>query len=151
MIRALQEDDIPSIAGWLPTVPLWIRYHVTTTQIETQLKQAFHRGDLLLVADIEGSANGLAWCLIGGMFGRSAYLRLLGVQNGHTGSGAGAALLQETERHAREAKQDLFLLVSNFNEDAQRFYRRQGYQQVGAIPGYVLPDVTEFLFWKSLL
>jgi hypothetical protein len=43
---------------------------------------------------------------------------------------------------------DLFLLVSDFNHDAQRFYQRQGYQQIGAIPGYVLPDVSELIFRK---
>jgi ribosomal protein S18 acetylase RimI-like enzyme len=152
MIRALRSDDIPTVAAWIPTVPLWIHYSVTTAQVEAQLKQALMDGDLLLVADIEseGSANGMAWCLKDGAFGRSAYLRLLGVQNGYTSNGAGAALLQETEQNIREVQPDLFLLVSDFNEGAQRFYQRQGYQQVGAIPGYVLPDVTELLFWKSL-
>ena len=60
----------------------------------------------------------------------------------------GAALLQEVE--ARATSSDLFLLVSHFNEGAQRFYRRMGYEQIGAIPGYVLPDVTELIFRKVL-
>lgn len=152
MIRALRSEDIPIIAGWIPAVPLWIRYGTTAAHMEAQLRQALDRGDLLLVADLEaaGSANALLWCMIGHAFGRSAYLRLLGIQNGYTGHHAGAALLQEAEQHVRKAHQDLFLLVSDFNEDAQRFYRRQGYHQVGAIPGYVLPDVTELLFWKRL-
>lgn len=152
MIRPLQAEDIPMIAGWIPAVPLWARYGTTTTKIETNLRQAFERGDLLLVADIdrEGSANALVWCMIGGAFGRSAYLRLLGIQNGYTGRRVGGGLLQEAEHHVRAIQQDMFLLVSDFNADAQRFYQRQGYQQVGAIPGYVLPDVTELIFWKSL-
>jgi ribosomal protein S18 acetylase RimI-like enzyme len=62
--------------------------------------------------------------------------------------GLGAELLAEVE--ARAESRDLLLLVSDFNEGAQRFYRRMGYQQIGAIPGYVLPDVSELIFRKVL-
>jgi len=65
-------------------------------------------------------------------------------------AGVGAALMQSVEEAASKVSHELFLLVSDFNTDAQRFYQRQGYQQVGAIPGYVLPDVTELLYWKQL-
>jgi ribosomal protein S18 acetylase RimI-like enzyme len=44
----------------------------------------------------------------------------------------------------------VFLLTSDFNEDAQAFYRRLGYQQVGAIPDYVVPGITELIFYKRL-
>ncbi len=84
----------------------------------------------------------------GGAFGRSDYLRLIGVRADCAGQGIGAALLSEVE--ARATSRDLLLLVSDFNEGAQRFYRRMGYEQIGAIPGYVLPDVTELIFRKRL-
>jgi hypothetical protein len=45
---------------------------------------------------------------------------------------------------------DLFLLVADFNTDAQQFYQRRGYEQVGAIPAYVLPDVTELIYRKRV-
>jgi hypothetical protein len=51
----------------------------------------------------------MAWCLKDGTFGRSGYIRLLGVQNGYTSHGAGAALLRETEQHIREMHPDVFL------------------------------------------
>jgi hypothetical protein len=41
-------------------------------------------------------------------------------------------------------------LVSDFNVQAQRFYLRQGYTQVGVIDAYVLPDVAELLFRKRV-
>ena len=43
---------------------------------------------------------------------------------------------------------DIFLLVSDFNAAAQAFYRRLGYEQVGAIPGYVVPGISELIFRK---
>jgi ribosomal protein S18 acetylase RimI-like enzyme len=65
-------------------------------------------------------------------------------------AGVGAALMRSIEEAAVKVSREIFLLVSDFNTDAQRFYQRQGYQQIGAIPGYVLPDVTELLYWKQL-
>ena len=82
-----------------------------------------------------------------GAFGRSAYLRMIGAQPGYAGGGVGAALLAGAESTAGD---QLFLLVSDFNADAQRFYLRHGYTQIGAIPGFVLPDVDELIFWKRL-
>jgi len=150
MIRAMQPTDIPHAAAWIPCVPLWERYGVTEAQIRAQLEQAFEHNDLLLVHAQDGEANGIVWWLPRGAFGRSAYIRLLGVRNGSTGAGIGAALLAETEKRIRETCRELFLLVSDFNHSAQHFYQQQGYKQAGALPGYVLPDVTELIFWKSL-
>lgn len=146
-IRPLQPDDIPVLAGWIAATPLWQRYQFTVPKIESGLQGALVQGDILLVADTESAqAVGLAWCLKQGAFGRSPYLRLLGVSA--TQHGLGAALLTYLEQQLTE--KTLFLLVSDFNESAQRFYQRQGYTQIGALPGYVLPDVTELLYWKKI-
>lgn len=145
IIRAMRHTDIPILANWIAEIPLWQRYQLTIPKVQSSLETALARGDLLLVVDLpEGEALGLAWCLPKGMFGRSPYLRLLGVNVRQ--KGLGAALLTHLEQ-GLEAD-TLFLLVSDFNLEAQRFYQRQGYQQIGAIPGYVLPDVTELLYWK---
>ncbi len=126
-------------------MPLWRRYGVTEAGASAQFSEGIARGDIVLV---ESNLCGFAWCVRGGGFGRSDYLRLIGVRAECGGQGIGAALLAEVE--AQAASTDLFLLVSHFNEGAQRFYQRMGYEEVGAIPGYVLPDVTELIFRKRL-
>jgi len=85
-----------------------------------------------------------------GGFGRSAYLRLLAVNEAYAGLGIGTGLLAHAEQLAARSTKDMLLLVSDFNVDAQRFYQRQGYAQIGAIPDYVVPGVTELLFRKLL-
>ncbi len=146
--RALTQTDIPGVALWLAEVPLWRRYRLTREKAEGQLQAALAAGDLVLVADRdEARACGLAWCLPRGMFGRSPYLKLFGVQSEAAGKGVGSRLLEELE--ARLAG-DLFLLVSDFNADAQRFYRRHGFAQLGRLEGYILPEVAELLFHKPL-
>jgi hypothetical protein len=44
----------------------------------------------------------------------------------------------------------VFLLVTDSNSSAQRFYRRLGYTHIGAIPDYVVPGITELIFFKKL-
>jgi ribosomal protein S18 acetylase RimI-like enzyme len=65
-------------------------------------------------------------------------------------AGLGARLLAAFEAIAVQEGREGFLLVSDFNVDAQRFYRRHGYDEVGRIPGYVRDGVDEILFWKRL-
>jgi ribosomal protein S18 acetylase RimI-like enzyme len=151
-IRPMTADDVPVIAGWMVELPLWQRYGLTASKMCAQFEQASSQDDILLVADTDADnrACGFAWCLRAGVFGLSAYLRLIGVRPGHTGLGIGAALLKQVEHLAAETSRDLFLLTSDFNLEAQRFYHREGYEQVGAVPGYVLPDVTELIFRRRL-
>ncbi len=147
----MTSDDISTVAAWMVATPLWQRYRMDEAKAQQQFETALARADLLLVADRGADqACGVAWCLPAGGFGRSAYLRAIGVHPAQTGSGVGSALLAAVEQQAAAFTDDLFLLVSDFNEAARRFYRRHGYVQVGAIPGYVLPDVTELLFRKRL-
>ncbi len=143
----MQPQDVPLIARWMIELPLWQRYGVTEAGMIDQFTAALRGDDLLLVTG-ETDPIAFAWCLRGGAFGRSDYLRLIGVRPDFAGQGIGAALLTEIETQAKS--RDLFLLTSDFNEGAQRFYRRMGYTQIGAIPGYVVPDVTELIFRKQL-
>lgn len=146
-IRPLNAEDVTVVAAWVVTIPLWQRYGASADSLAQRLLMALDT-DLILTADTDDQAVGLAWCVPQGGFGRSAYLKMLGVRPDQAGTGLGAALLSALE--ATVASHDLFLLTSDFNVDAQRFYQRQGYEQIGAIPGYVLPDVTELIYRKRL-
>jgi ribosomal protein S18 acetylase RimI-like enzyme len=150
-IRPMTADDIPLVVHWMVEIPLWQRYQITAARAHTQFESGLTRQDILLVADCEASrACGFAWCLPEGMFGRSAYLKLIGVRPELAAGGVGSALLAVVEQAALAFGDALFLLVSDFNRDAQRFYQRHGYREVGVIPGYVLADVNELLYWKRI-
>ena len=151
-VRNMTAADIPLVAAWMVQTPLWQRYQLTVERASKNFANALERREVLLVADA-GADNlccGFAWCVPQGGFGRSMYLRLIGVRQERARAGVGTALLHAAEAAALTVGHELFLLVSDFNVDAQRFYQQNGYQQIGAIPGYVLPDVTELLYWKQL-
>ncbi len=152
IVRPMNEADIPIIAAWMPALPLWRRYGVTV-ESATRLFERSMQQDILLTADLPGEAVacGLLRCIRRGAFNLSPYVSALGVQAEYQNRRIGAALLRQVEQEVADSSADVFLLTSEFNQDAQRFYRRQGYTQVGAIADYIMPGVTELIFRKRLL
>jgi GNAT superfamily N-acetyltransferase len=145
------KSDISLVAAWMAEMPLWQRYHLTRVQLLTDLEEALIQNDLLLVAVTDspnGQACGIAWCVPNGAFARSPYLRMFGVRETHSGQGVGSAMMQQIEQLVRQSSKQLFLLVSDFNNDAQRFYQKWGFQRIGVVPGFVLPDIDEYIYWK---
>jgi GNAT superfamily N-acetyltransferase len=149
-IRPLAAAEIPALAAALAGVPLMVRYGRDAAALARSLSQAQARGDGLLVADEGGALRGLAWFLTSGTLAMGGYLKLIAVLPGEEGKGTGVALLRAFEVETARASRHAFLLVSDFNAGAMRFYEREGYARVGALPGLVLPDVAEVLYWKRL-
>lgn len=149
-VRPLREEEVPELAGALSRLPLLQRYGRGADRIRADLDAARSRGDGLLVAEGPGGPAGLAWFLRSGTLGMGGYLRLLAVVGEAQGGGVGRALLAAYEAEVSRESRHAFLLVSDFNEGAQRFYERHGYARVGALPALVLPDVGELLYWKRL-
>jgi len=150
VIRPLRPGDVSRLAAALARLPLMVRYRRDAQRIADDLRTALERGDGLLAEEREGEVRGLAWFSRGGTFGLGGYLRLLAVAPESTGEGVGAALLAAFEAETARSSRHAFLLVSDFNEGAHRFYERHGYARVGAVPGLVLPDVAESIYWKRL-
>ncbi len=149
-VRRLRRDDVPALGAALARLPLMERYRRDASRIEADLAAALVRGDGLLVEEGEAGPRGIAWFLPAGTLAMGGYLRLIAVVPEALGSGAGARLLQAFEAEVSRESRHAFLLVSDFNEGAQRFYQRHGYARVGALPGLVLPGVAELLYWKRL-
>jgi ribosomal protein S18 acetylase RimI-like enzyme len=148
-IRPMNEADIPACARIVAETGLWrVHYGVTYTKAEALFRAAFQAGNHILVADDDTQIAGFVWFFLHGTFQRSGYIRLIGVRGDRRSQGIGAALLREAETHIFAHSDHVFLLVSHFNHAAQTFYQRLGYQQVGSIPDYVIPGITELIFYK---
>jgi GNAT superfamily N-acetyltransferase len=149
-IRPLSRPELPALAASLATVPLMVRYGNDGARLTRALEGALDRGEALLVAEEDGALRGLAWFLPSGTLGLGGYLRLIALVPGSEGRGTGLALLRAFEAEVARVSRHAFLLVSDFNAGAIRFYEREGYLRVGPLPGLVLPDVAELMYWKRL-
>jgi [ribosomal protein S18]-alanine N-acetyltransferase len=77
------------------------------------------------------------------------YVAGLAVGAEHRNRGIGAALLRFAEERIFRESPNVFLCVSSYNADAQRFYRRMGYEQIGEIAEYTEPGASELLMRKT--
>jgi ribosomal protein S18 acetylase RimI-like enzyme len=147
-IRPLASTDIADIARWVAATPLWQRYHVTEAGFAQRLEEGLVSGATIFVAERAGAVLGFVWLVARGAFNRSAYIQLIGIRPEARSGGVGRALMEFAE--ARAESREIFLLVSDFNTDAQKFYARLGYCQVGKIDDYVVQGVSELIFCKRL-
>ena len=149
-ISSLRMDQCEAASRVVVTNPIWTdRYRYPAERAAADLTEAIGRGDLVLGASDASGLIGFAWVLPRGAFGRFPYLRLLAVDAKAHGSGAGRALLEKAEEMMRPARQ-MLLMVSDFNDGAQRFYRRQGYARVGSCPDFLVDGIAEQLWLKRL-
>ncbi len=148
-IRFLEQHDIPACATLISGSLPWTRYGITYEGAIERLTTGLRQGAMILVAVEDGALPvGFVWIIPRGAFDLSGYIRWIVVGPTQRGSGIGHLLLEAAEARVRQTGHDIFLLCSDFNVDARRFYERYGYTQVGAIPDFVLPGVVEIIYRK---
>ncbi len=79
----------------------------------------------------------------------SPYIASIAVAAEAREQGVGSQLLRFAERHFA-GRGHLFLLVSSFNEQARKLYRRQGYELVGELKDYCIAGHSELIHHKNL-
>lgn len=103
----------------------------------------------LLIARLGGAAVGFALVRARGLAG-SPYIASIAVAPDARGRRIGARLVAHVERRYAAGARHLFLCVSSFNVNAQRFYRRLGFEQVGELPDFLIPNASELILHKRL-
>jgi GNAT superfamily N-acetyltransferase len=149
-VRPAVAADLAPLAAGLAGLDLMQRYGRDEARLAADLARAHAAGDGLLLAVQAGRPVGMAWFLRQGTLGLGGYLKLMAVLPGAQSRGIGAELLASFEGTLAQTSAHGFLLCSDFNVAAQAFYERHGWTRVGALPGLVLPDVAELVYWKRL-
>ena len=83
-----------------------------------------------------------------GCFHKFSYLSILAVKKRYRNKGIGEALVNKFEDIGFNKADKVFILVSDFNKTAQKFYRKLGYKKVGNIPDLFKHGVSEDLLVK---
>ena len=68
----------------------------------------------------------------------------------YRGFGIGRRLLKFFEDSETRRPSKLFLVVADFNPDAERLYESVGYREIGVIPDLYKKGVTEHLMMKKI-
>ena len=80
----------------------------------------------------------------------SGYLKSIAVKAGRSGKQLGEKMMEFIENEIFPTNKNLFLCVSSFNQDAQRFYLKLGYEQIGVLKDYLVEGHDEILMRKTI-
>lgn len=120
-------------------------------RLRRSLEAGAKEHQLYLACDSSGRPVGAMKVSLRGFCGLYPYLSLIGVHANSRGQGVGRFLMEQLEQLARESGASrVCLMVSDFNVDAQRFYTRLGYWQLGALPNAAKEGITELVMIKDL-
>lgn len=145
-IRAMQGEDRAEIVQLLGESDPWRTLGYTIADWN-RIFCPLPQGRDSYVAELDGRVAGVA--LVKQKFLLGDYLELLGVAEWARQKGIGSLLLKHVERLVFERTKNLFACVSDFNQSARDFYKKQGYQEIGPMPNFLIPGSAEILLRKA--
>ena len=145
-IRAMQAEDRAEIVQLLGESDPWKTLGYTIADWN-RIFCPLPQGRDSYVAELDGRVAGVA--LVKQKFLLGDYLELLGVAEWACQKGVDSLLLKHVEQLVFERTKNLFACVSDFNQSARDFYKKQGYQEIGPMPNFLIPGSAEILLRKS--
>lgn len=145
-IRAMLPDDRESVIRLLADADPW----KTLGYDDKDWSRIFcpiPQGRQTFVAEADGKVTGIA--VVREKFLLGDYLELLGVAGWARHQGTGKQLLAHVESVVFARTKNLFACVSDFNTSARDFYRKQGFQEIGPMPNFLIPGSAEILLRKT--
>jgi ribosomal-protein-alanine N-acetyltransferase len=146
-VRQYKPDDRTAIVAMLASSEPWKKLGYTDADWK-KLFDPLPAGREGFVIESGGALSGFA--LLRQKFLMGDYLELLVVAPSARGTGLGSALLAHIEELVFARVKNLFACVSDFNAEARRFYRKNGYQEIGPMPNFLIPGSSEILLRKTV-
>ena len=145
-IRSMQPDDRDAVVQLLAESDPWKKLGYTKDDWHRIFCPTPQSRDSYVI-ELDGLVAGIA--IVKQKFLLGDYLELLGVAGWARGKGMGRRLLEHVEQLVFGRTNNLFACVSDFNTDAREFYKKQGYQEIGPMPNFLIPGSAEILLRKS--
>lgn len=145
-IRPMRPDDREAVIRLLADSDPWKKLGYDQNDW-SRIFSPLPQGRETFVAESDGRIIGIA--IVRQKFLLGDYLELLGVAAYARQQGAGKRLLAHVEDLVFARTKNLFACVSDFNASARAFYRKQGYQEIGPMPNFLIPGSAEILLRKT--
>ncbi len=146
-IRSYKPEDRAAIVAMLASSEPWKKLGYTDTDWG-KLFDLLPAGREGFVIESGGTVAGFA--LLRQKFLMGDYLELLVVAPSARSKGLGSALLTHIEGLVFARVKNLFACVSDFNAEARKFYKQNGYQEIGPMPNFLIPGSAEMLLRKTV-
>jgi GNAT superfamily N-acetyltransferase len=126
----------------------WASYGYPAASISSYLA-AEAPGDVRFLLQVDGAVAGAVG--LQPIWLRGPYIRFLGILPTFQRHGVGSAIVAWIEEQARTQQQrNLWVVASQINTDALRFYERHGFAQVAIFDALAYDDRNEILLRKRL-
>ncbi len=145
-IRSYTSNDRDAVVAMLADSEPW----KTLGYADTDWKKLFDplpAGREGFIIESGGAVAGFA--LLRQKFLMGDYLELLVIAPAVRGQGLGRVLLTHLEGRVFTRAKNLFACVSDFNKEARAFYNKNGYQELGPMPNFLIPGSSEILLRKT--
>lgn len=146
IVRPMTAEDQSEVIELLAFSDPWKRLDYQANDWNSYFAP-FPEGRDSYVVEQNGRVAGIA--VVRQKFLLGDYIELLGVADWARGKGLGGLLLAYVEASVFSRAKNLFACVSDFNDQARHFYRKQGYREIGPIPNLLIPGSAEILLRKT--
>ena len=147
IVRPMTAEDRAAVIGLLADSDPWKQLGYQAKDWDSYFTP-LPQGRESYVVDQNGRVAGIA--IVRQKFLVGDYLELLGVADWARGKGLGGWLLAHVEAAVFARTKNLFACVSDFNNQARLFYKKQGYQEIGPMPNFLIPGSAEILLRKTV-
>lgn len=147
IVRPMQPEDRETVIALLLCSEPWTTLGYARTDWDGYFAPVPKDRETFVIEEPQGTAVGIA--VLRRSFLMGDYLELFGVAKDARRSGIGKCLLAHVESITFGRGKNLFACVSDFNQEARAFYRKQGYQEIGPMPDLLIAGSAEILVRKT--
>lgn len=131
-------------AGFLVASEPWVTLGLTFEQAMQRLTDPTRE---IHVATVGAEITGVLILFLDGAL--KGYIQTIAVNPDWRSRGIGTRMMEFAEQQIFRLSPNVFLCVSSFNPEAQKFYEQLGYQRVGELTDFVVKGCSEFLMRKT--
>lgn len=136
------------LAEQLAAIDPWKRLGISRNALNASFRKAMDRKEAWGI-EVEGSLVGIVIIKPDWLLG--PYLNLIGLLPEAQGKGLGTKILGWMQAEAEKSgARNLFLCVTDFNQQAIKSYQRFGFEKVGELDGLIVNQHSEILMRKRL-